>query len=413
MTIAQKMKVPVLMYHSISDDRRWLWGHLSCPVNTFEDHIHTLAVKGFAAVSLQDVYHHMQYGSALPKKPIVLTFDDGYLDNWVYAFPILKRYGLKGTIFVNPDFVDPTDKLRPNLDDVAAGRLVASSLDATGFLSWVEMSAMETSGVMDIQSHAMTHTWYFSDDRIVDFHHPGDPYPWLVWNAKPERKYLWLSEDQSLFVPFGTPIYAHDKALITRRYFPDPKLADFLAEQVANQGDVKSFQEEGWRDTLQKLSLQYRSQHQLDGHWESEEQYKARVRYELGVSKEIIEANLRKRVNFLCWPGGGYNDTTRRIAKEVGYLSTTLSPRDPRWPSQDPGHISRLGAPIVQLGPKTLFRGGRFLVYMLYCAQGMRQYCLARKSLSLLLRIQLKIESIKGNLPRIYRLTYHVSHPSE
>lgn len=393
------MKVPILMYHGVSDDQQWLWGHLSCPVSVFEEHVHTLASRGFAAISLQDLYDHRRYGSALPPKPIVLTFDDGYLDNWVYAFPILKRYGFQGTIFVSPDFVDPTDKLRPNLDDVAAGRLAASSLDATGFLSWAEMSAMEACGVMDIQSHAMTHTWYFSEDRIVDFHHPGDSYPWLVWNAKPERKYLWLNEDQSLFVPFGAPIYAHDKSLITRRYFPDLKLADFLAEQVADGGGVKFFQEEAWRDTLQKLNLQYRSQHPLDGQWESEEQYKARVRHELGVSKEIIEANLRKRVNFLCWPGGGYNDMTERIAKEVGYLSTTISKRrDPRWPSQDPGHISRLGAPIGQRGPRTLFHGGRFLVYMLYCAQGMNRYCLACKSLSLLLRIQLKIESIRRKL---------------
>lgn len=404
------MKVPILMYHGVSDNQQWLWGHLSCPVSIFEDQVRALASRGFATISLQELYDHVKYGSALPPKPVVLTFDDGYLDNWVYAFPILKRYGFKGTVFVNPDFVDPTDKLRPNLDDVAAGRLAVSSLDATGFLSWAEMSAMEACGVMDIQSHAITHTWYFSDDRIVDFHHPGDPYPWLAWNAKPERKYLWLNEDQSLFVPLGAPIYVHDHSLITRRYFPDPKLTDFLVGQVANRGGVKFFQEEDWQDTLQKLSLQYRSQHGLGDHWESEEQYKIRVQYELGVSKEIIEANLRKRVNFLCWPGGQYNDMTRRIAKELGYLSTTLSPRDPRWPSQDPGYISRLGVPMVRRGPETLYHGGRFLVYMLYCAQGMKRYCLARKSLSLLLRIRLTIESIARSSRELYGKTKDQLH---
>jgi peptidoglycan/xylan/chitin deacetylase (PgdA/CDA1 family) len=396
----RKIKTPIVMYHSVSDNQQWLWGHLSCPVSVFEGHIHALADRGFVSISLQELYDHRRYGSVLPAKPIVLTFDDGYLDNWVYVFPILKRYGFKGTIFVNPDFVDPTDKPRPNLDDVAAGRLAASSLDATGFLSWAEMSAMEACGVIDIQSHAMTHTWYFSDDHIVDFHHSGDPYPWLAWNAKVERKHLWLSEDQSLFVPFGVPIYAYGKSLITRRYFPDPKLADFVAEQVANRGGVTFFQKEGWRDTLQKLSSQYRSQHSLDGYWESEKQYQARVRYELGASKEIIEANLRKQVKFLCWPGGGYNNTTERIAREVGYLSSTLSPRDPRWSSQDPGHISRLGAPAVRRGCKTLYHSGHFLVYMLYCAQGMRRYCLARKSLSLLFRIRVMIESLSKRLDR-------------
>lgn len=389
----QKTDVPILMYHSVSDDQAWLWGHLSCPVSVFEDHIRILASSGFVTISLRDLYDHRQRGCALPPKPIVLTFDDGYLDNWVYAFPILKRYGFKGTIFVNPDFVDPADKPRPNLDDVAAGRLAASSLNTTGYLSWAEMSAMEACGVMDIQSHSMTHTWYFSDDHIVDFHHPRDQYPWLAWNAKPERKYLWLNEDQSLFVPFGMPIYAHNKALITRRYFPDPKLTDFLARQVAIQGDVKFFRGEGWRDVLQKLSLQYRSNRPLDGHWESEEQYRSRVRYELGTSKEIIEANLRKRVDFISWPGGGYDDTTERIAKEVGYLSMTISPRDPRCPSQDPGHISRLGAP-VWFGPEAVYHGGRFLLYLLYCAQGVRWYCVVRRVQSLLFRVQWMLKSL-------------------
>jgi peptidoglycan/xylan/chitin deacetylase (PgdA/CDA1 family) len=376
------MNVSVLMYHSISDNWQWLWGHLSCPVKVFEDHVRTLASRGFATVSLQELYEHGRYNSALPEKPIVLTFDDGYLDNWVYAFPILKRYGFKGTIFVNPDFVDPTDKIRPNLDDVAARRVAASSLDDTGFLSWAEMSAMEACGVMDIQSHAMTHTWYFSDDGIVDFHHPGDPYPWLAWNVRPERKYLWLNEDQSLFVPLGAPVYAHDKSLVTRRYFPDPRLADFLTEQVVSLGGDAFFQRQDWRDTLLNSSSQYLSQHQLDGHWESEEQYKARVRYELGTSKDIIEANLRKRVDFLCWPGGGYNDTTECMAREVGYLAMTLSSRDPQRSRPDPAYISRWGVPTLPYGAKTLYRSGRYLVYMLYCKRGAKLYCLGCKLLS-------------------------------
>jgi hypothetical protein len=235
------------MYHSISDNSQWLWGHLSCPVKVFEDHARTLAECGFTTISLDDLYRHTQHGAALPENPVVLTFDDGYLDNWVYAFPILKRYGLQGTIFVNPEFIDPSDKLRRNLDDVTAGTIRMFDLNSTGFLSWAEMRAMEAAGVMDIQSHAMTHTWYFASERIVDFHHPGDPYPWLAWNARPERKYLWLSEDQSLFVPWGAPVYEYEKAMIVRRYFPDPKLTDWLAQQVTSQGGESFFAQRDWR----------------------------------------------------------------------------------------------------------------------------------------------------------------------
>jgi len=359
-----------------------------------------LVGSGFTAISLQELYRHMKYGSALPPKPVLLTFDDGYLDNWVYVFPMLKKYGLKGTVFINTDFVDPIDKVRPNLDDVAVGRVAASTLESTGFLSWAEMSAMEASGVIDIQSHAMTHTWYFSDDRVVDFHHPNDSYPWLAWNARPKRKYLWLNEDQSSFVLFGTPIYAYGKSLSTRRYFPDSRLTDYMVEQATIRGGVTFFQQEGWRDTLLKLASQYRSQHQLNGRWESEEEYEARVRHELGVSKEIIEANLQKRVNFLCWPGGGYNDTTEQIAKEVGYLAWTLSSsKDSRWPLQDSTHISRVGAPMLERGHKVLYRSGRYLVSMLHCIQGSKFHCYVCKLLSgrdrPLFQVQLALETIR------------------
>ena len=45
-------------------------------------------------------------GKNIPEKSIVLTFDDGYADIWIYAYPLLKKYGMCGTVFINPDFVD-------------------------------------------------------------------------------------------------------------------------------------------------------------------------------------------------------------------------------------------------------------------------------------------------------------------
>ncbi len=398
------MILPVVMYHSISDNSQWLWGHLACPVKVFEDHARTLAEWGFTTISLDDLYRHACHGYALPKNPVVLTFDDGYLDNWVYAFPILNRYGLQGTIFVNPEFVDPSDKPRPNLDDVTAGTVRMSDLNSTGFLSWAEMRAMEAAGVMDIQSHAMAHTWYFASDRIVDWHHPGDSYPWLAWNARPERKYLWLSEDQSLFVPWGAPVYEHEKALIVRRYFPDPKLTDWLAQQVASQGGESFFAQRDWRGVLTHWSAQYQSQYPLDGRWESDEEYQARIRYEVGASKEVIEANLRKRVNFLCWPGGGYNETAERVAREIGYLAVTLSSRDPRRVAPDPEHIKRWGAPTLPVGRKNLYRDGRYLVYRLHCQRGEPLYCLGCKLLTvrdiLSIRAQQAVEFFTARLAR-------------
>src|SRR5690554_3420629 len=102
----------------------------------------------------------------LNNKQIVLTFDDGYLDNWVYAYPLLKKYKLKATIFVNPEFVDTSEKVRPTIEDVWKGKKEGGALVSLGFLNWEEIKTLDGSGVMEIQSHSMSHDFYFYSDQI-------------------------------------------------------------------------------------------------------------------------------------------------------------------------------------------------------------------------------------------------------
>lgn len=388
------MNVPILMYHSISDHRQWLWGHLSCPVAVFEDHVRALAEAGFHTVSLQAAYDHAAHGAALPPNPVVLTFDDGYLDNWVYAAPVLKRYGLMGTIFVSTDFVDPTPDLRPTLDDVAAKRVARTALPQTGFLSWAEMAALEAAGVMEIQSHAQTHTWHFSDAPIVDFHHPNDGYPWLAWNAQPARKYRWMDEDQSEFTPWGMPVHTYTKALAAPRYFPDPRLAEYIVAQVASSGCATSFQEPDWRARLQTQAEMFRAQNGMCDAWESEDAYHARLRSELVDSKAQIESRLHKTVRFLCWPGGGYADEAERIAVKAGYLATTLSSGDPRRATLAPHYLIRAGVPTLPRHGQTLYRDGRYLVAMLRCRQGDQFACWTCKALTARDMVKMDVEHI-------------------
>src|SRR4030042_2945185 len=136
--------VPVLMYHSVGvQNPKWIWNFLTIPLKIFEDHLRTLKTKGFNTIDLTQLYDYVGKGKSIPSNSIVLTFDDGYLDNWVYAYPLLKKYGFKGTIFVNPQFVDPTEEYRPSIEDVWAGKAREEDLISHGFLSWREMREME------------------------------------------------------------------------------------------------------------------------------------------------------------------------------------------------------------------------------------------------------------------------------
>jgi peptidoglycan/xylan/chitin deacetylase (PgdA/CDA1 family) len=368
--------VPMIFYHSIVDAHDgWQFRHLSCPLSTFESHLKALRWANFHTISLQMLYEYMAEGKEIPSRSVVLTFDDGYLDNWVYAYPLLKKYGLHGTIFVNPDFVDPAESLRPNLEDVWSGRISVYNLPTSGFLSWQEMREMESSGNIDIQSHGLTHTWYFSSAEIIDYHHPGDSYPWLAWNAHPERKHLWMTEDQQTFVPWGTPVYQHEKSLATRRYFPDEDLDAVLADYVRSRGSKSFFQSVDWRQRLEQVATAYRQTHGDRGRFESDADYKARLHHELAGSKQIIEQQLDKTVDFLCWPGAGYNDTSVEISKEVGYLASQKSRYDPGVKKnrfgEDPSYWSRIFPPLFRWSETRVeYKGGLYLICLLNSVRG-------------------------------------------
>jgi len=322
--------IPVVMFHSVGlAGTDWIFSHLSEPLEHFEEKIAALSRAGYHFLFWDDLYEHMAGRWKAPKKSIMLTFDDGYLDNWVYAFPVLRKYGAKGTIFVNPEFVDPADELRPNIEDVWEGQCHEESLQVAGFLNWPEMRAMEASGLVDIQSHSLTHTWYYSGPTVKDFHRPADTrHPWLAWNARPERKPYYMMEDQSSFVPEGTPVYEHEKALACRRYFPPEPVLEGLIRFVRENGGPDFFLAEGWNERLRSRHSSLMMSHGNKGRRETEEEYRKRILFELIESKKLIEENLDKRVDYICWPGGGYNRTVLALAREVGYRSWTFASRD-------------------------------------------------------------------------------------
>jgi peptidoglycan/xylan/chitin deacetylase (PgdA/CDA1 family) len=370
--------VPVLMYHSIAPEiTDWAFSYLSTAPEIFEDQIATLQRSGFNTVSLPELYEYVAGRRRLPPKALVITFDDGYLDNWVFAFPILKKYGFKATVFISTDFVDPAEGERPTLDDVWHGASENEDLFWKGFLREGEMRRMLASDLIDIQGHCKTHTWYFVSDRIEDFHHPGDAYPWLAWNERPDRKYLYLEEDQSQFVPFGSPVYEHGKALVSRRYFPDPGVGKSLADHVDHHGGVDFFNRPEWRDELVRLSREVASAG-LSDRLENERERSTRLKEEILLSKQELERMLGRQVDFLCWPGGGYDDAAVALAREAGFKAWTLGSRDTgpkrNRPGEDPMWIRRAAAT-----PWWFYRGrrvcavdGEFLKHIIATYKGFR-----------------------------------------
>lgn len=342
--------VPVVMFHSVGlADTDWVFSHVSETVASFDDKIDTLCRAGYSFLFWDDLYDYMAGRKKVPKRSIMITFDDGYLDNWVYVYPILKKYGAKATIFVNPDFVDHSTEPRKIADIDKAGKFSQQAIPATGFLNWAEMQAMEASGLVDIQSHALTHTWYYSGPTVIDFHRPGNHlYPWLAWNVRPERKPYYMVEDQDMYVAAGMPVYEYDKALVCRRYYPPDKVLDEITKHVHQHGGADYFQEDGWKTSLMAYHSSVMEMYGSQARLESDEEYKIRVYAELNISKQRIEENLGKRVNYICWPGGGYNATVVELARKAGYRAWTLGSKDQssvrNLPGVGPEQVKRVGS---------------------------------------------------------------------
>ncbi len=123
--------VPVLAYHLVDD--HYDNTPLAVKVSHFEGQMKYLHDNGYHAITLDQLYKYVSTGSPLPQKPVVITFDDGYEDNYTNAFPILKKYNMKATVF-----------------------MIADSIGAPRFLTADQLKEMNAYG-FDVQSHTYSH----------------------------------------------------------------------------------------------------------------------------------------------------------------------------------------------------------------------------------------------------------------
>jgi peptidoglycan/xylan/chitin deacetylase (PgdA/CDA1 family) len=148
------------MYHYV-DDTPPAAGpqatELTVPTDQFEAEMDFLATNGYHPVTLEEAYACMARGERLPAKPVAITFDDGGLDNYTVAFPILQKHGFRATFFVITGCVGNRlcmtwDQLRdmhaagmaveshtvghPDLRDLDAGRLAEELKGSRVALAW-------------------------------------------------------------------------------------------------------------------------------------------------------------------------------------------------------------------------------------------------------------------------------------
>jgi len=319
----KEFRVPIVYYHSVGPiNPRWNRNFLTLELKYFRDQLDYFK-REYHVISLKE-YWEIRKGSRPPlKNALVITFDDGFLDNWIWAFPLLKKYGFKATIFISPEFVDRSGVVRPSLDDYEQGRASLEEPTQHGYLSWEEMRLMEVSELIDIQAHTMTHTKYFVSDRLVGLHHPGADILYPAGNLFPERKpYSIGDESFDTLLPYGYPLFAEQSSVIARKVTVNPRFIEECVN-VLNGYDFSHYVFEDAFAFVRPLYESYMAKRELITGIETEKEYLQRIDYEIVGAKRIIEENLNKKVEFLCWPHGDSDEITHHLAMKSGYLATT------------------------------------------------------------------------------------------
>jgi len=134
----RRIRVPILMYHRVSEvppDADVYRIDLTIAPEVFRAHMQYLHDEGYNTISLYQLNDALLRGMRLPSNPVVLTFDDGYIEHYATVFPTLQEYGFAGTFFVITGYAD------------------ANNPD---YLSWEQISEMADAG-MSMEPHTKSH----------------------------------------------------------------------------------------------------------------------------------------------------------------------------------------------------------------------------------------------------------------
>jgi len=330
-------EIPVFTAHTIEPE-------------SFQEQLRYLAENGYATLSCDQFCDHLEGVRPVGERSVLLTIDDGRRSVWTFAYPLLKKYGLRATVFLIPGFVRKDSTLRPNLEDLWAGRcrpddLREDRVDGDPLINWAEAAAMHRDGVIDIQSHTTYHHHIFTGSEVIDFCRPdrGGMIYDLPMSPGWEQKIL----DGGRKTLWGMPIYEHAPLMAGRpRYIDDPEVAEGCIRKVAASGGPGFFYRPSWRRELIDFCRQAGSRGRSPGRFQSPKEAAAAIRKDLEGCRRRIEDHLEgHRVRHLCYPYGVGSDLSVRLSRESGYVSNFWSIRRDRrtnQPGNDPFAIVRL-----------------------------------------------------------------------
>ncbi|BBM43869.1 polysaccharide deacetylase [Leptotrichia wadei] len=276
----RKNFVLCLMYHSIDSEKNK--GGIF--IDEFEEHIKWIKdKKTFKMEELKGLDY------TLPPNSILITFDDGYKNNYTLAFPILKKYNIKATIFLNTKFIEKDET----------------------YLNWDEIREMYESGLIDFQLHTHSHQLTVKDIEVLAFYdNESSPY------FKRESYSLFFDgnydEKKDAKKLNGLPVFKLRSKISIPGYKPKKNFVEKYRSIVELQEN--EFEKE------KKKFLNRLFKEKKDEFFDkiSEEQFKETVKFEILENKKIISEKLGKVPDCLAYPWGHRYKGNREDIKKLG-----------------------------------------------------------------------------------------------
>jgi peptidoglycan/xylan/chitin deacetylase (PgdA/CDA1 family) len=317
-------EIPVFVFHDIEPKQ-------------FEHQLLYLRDNNYQTLNADELEQLAHDGMSNGRK-VALTFDDATWTFWAYAFPLLKRYHLQAILFSVPGIVPEDLTVYPNLEDVWAGRGILEDLARRSktqpLCTWRELAIMHESGIVDIQSHSLTHARVPIYPRLVDFLHPDfDTY---TSNFNVPISSQNNPEHPQRPLRLGAPVFESAPQMACRpRFNESSALVQTITGYVEEHGGVAFFSRRGWRRELLALFKKWPTQKL--GSFDTQKDMEAAIRRELTRSKEILEERLVKSVRHFCYPWFAGSSLADRLAAKAGYRTVHYGPdiNDRKEPSRE------------------------------------------------------------------------------
>jgi hypothetical protein len=293
--------VPVFLYHQVNSLS-------NIDTELLEKHFQFLNNSNYQTYTITEAREQIDNKGKMPVNSVMITFDDGYYDNYLNVFPLLKAYNIKATIFLNTAYIK--DKVvNRSLTKIAhsdqANEEAVKHYYSTGsaasdqYLTWEEIEEMHKSGLCDFQSHTHSHKVAFTDFKLRK----------IIEGNNYGREELGLYNGK---VETGLPVfYSRGETSVTGIALRPKFISDFQKYYFEELKPLK-----GESERLKRATNFVKKYDNIIGEMESEEVKEERIRKEIRVNKNLIETHLKNKVFAFAWPYGHHKSGMEIIKKE-------------------------------------------------------------------------------------------------